>query len=117
MTIQKISQNLKNSKLISLYNNALFIFKCFLTNKTPSSARKHRKGTKPRTRKIGQMFFFFLLSSDGLAQYCMNLSHWFTHEIAAFCMEQYTTPSLYMCYMEKDLCRGVVYLTVVCDHP
>ena len=24
--------------------------------------------------------------------------------------------SLYM-YMEKDLCRGVVYFTVLCDHP
>ena len=24
--------------------------------------------------------------------------------------------SLYM-YMEKDLCKGVVYFTVLCDHP
>ena len=67
-----------------------------MANKTPSGARKHRKGTKPTTRKTGQMFFFllsffflllsflfFLLSSDGLAQYCMTPSRWFTHETAA----------------------------------
>jgi len=40
-------------------------------------------------------FFFFLLSSDGLAQYCVNLSRWFTHETVAFSMEQCTTPSLF----------------------
>jgi len=40
-------------------------------------------------------FFFFLLSSDGLAQYCVNLSRWFTHETAAFYTEQRTTPSLF----------------------
>jgi len=31
-----------------------------------------REITKPGTRKTGQMFFF-LLSSDGLAQYCLNV--------------------------------------------
>ena len=71
-----------------------------MTNKTPSGARKHRTSTKPRTHKTGQMFFFlsfFLLfsSSDGLAHYCVNLSRWFTHETAAFCTEQCTTPSLF----------------------
>ena len=35
----------------------------------------------------------FLLSSDGLAQYCVNLSRWFTHETAAFSTEQCTTRS------------------------
>jgi len=42
----------------------------------------------------GQIVFLFL-SSDGLAQYCVNLSRWFTHETAAFSMEQCTTPSLF----------------------
>ena len=65
-----------------------------MTNKTPSGARKHHKGTKPGTHKMGQMFFFFLLSSSvRLAQYCVNLSRWFTHETAAFCTEQCTTSS------------------------
>jgi len=74
-----------------------------MTNNTHSGVRKHREGTKPGTRKTGQMFFFllssffffFLLSSDGLAQYRVNLSRWFTHETAAFCTEQCTTPSLF----------------------
>ena len=35
----------------------------FMTKKTPSGARKYRKGTKPGTRKTGQMFFFLLSSS------------------------------------------------------
>ena len=51
------------------------------------------------------MFFFFLLSSDGLAQYCVNLSRWFTHETAAFCTEQCTTPSLFHSF---EVSRGTV---------
>jgi len=49
-------------------------------------------------RPIVFLSFFFLsffLSSDGLAQYCVNLSRWFTHETAAFSTEQYSTPSLF----------------------
>ena len=41
------------------------------------------------------LIVFLLLSSDGLAQYCVNLSRWFTHETAAFSTEQYITPSLF----------------------
>jgi len=37
----------------------------------------------------------FFLSSDGLAQCCVNLSRWFMHETAAFSTEQCTTPSLF----------------------
>jgi len=74
-----------------MYHSSLSVF---MANKTPSGARKHRKGTKPTTRKMVQMFFF-LLSSDGLARYCVNLSQWFTHETAAFCTEQCTTPLLF----------------------
>jgi len=59
-----------------------------MTNKTPSGARKHCKSTKQRTRKTKAKCF----SSDRLAQYCMNLSRWFTHKTAAFCTELCTTP-------------------------
>jgi len=76
-----------------------------MTKKTPSGARMYREGTKPGTRKTGQMFFFFLLlSSDGLAPYCVNLSRWFTHETAAFYTEQCTTPSLFHNF-EVTRCR------------
>ena len=66
----------------------------FMTNKTPSGAEKHHESSKPESSKVAKMFFF-LLSSDGLAQYCVNLSRWFMHETAAFYTEQCTTPSLF----------------------
>ena len=59
----------------------------FMTNKTPSGARKHRKVPNQELAKC-------FSSSEGLAQYCVNLLHWFTHERAAFCTEQCTTSSL-----------------------
>ena len=94
----KKSQNLINGKLISLYNNAPFIFKCY--NDQQYSQRREKTSRKYQTRNTqnGPNVFlssFFLLSSDGLAQYCVNLSHWFTHETAAFCTEQCTTPSFF----------------------
>ena len=90
----------------------------FMTNKTPNGARKHYESTQPNSSKTAKLFFFllsffpsfflsfvlsfclsfffsFFLSSDGLAQYCVNLSHWFTHKTAAFPTEQCTTPSLF----------------------
>jgi len=70
-----------------------------MTNKTPSGAEKHHESTEPESTKMIKLFFFLLLllllSSDGLAQYCINLSRWFTHETAAFYTEQCTTPSLF----------------------
>jgi len=70
-----------------------------MTNKTPNGARKHRESTQPNSSKTAKLFFFFFLSfflsSDGLAQHCVNLSRWFTHETAAFSTEQCTTPSLF----------------------
>ena len=65
-----------------------------MTNKTPSGAEKHHESSEPQSSKTTKMFFF-LLSSDGLAQYCVNLSRWFMHETAAFYTEQCTTPSLF----------------------
>ena len=55
---------------------------------------KHHESTEPESSETVKMFFFFLLSSDGLAQRCVNFSRWFTHETAAFYTEQCTTPSL-----------------------
>jgi len=67
-----------------------------MTNKTPNGAEKHHKSSEPESSKTAKMFFFFLSSSsDGLTQYCVNLSCWFTHETAAFYTEQCTTPSLF----------------------
>jgi len=65
---------------ITMYHSSSSVF---MTNKTPSGARKHCKSTKQRTRKTKAKCF----SSDRLAQYCMNLSRWFTHKTAAFCTE------------------------------
>ena len=66
----------------------------FMTNKTPNGARKHRESTQPNSSKMAKLFFYFL-PSDGLAQYCVNLSRWFTHKTAAFSTEQCTTPLLF----------------------
>jgi len=65
-----------------------------MTNKTPSGAEKHHESTEPESSKTVKMLFFLLSSSDGLAQCCVNFSQWFTHETAAFCTEQCTTPLL-----------------------
>ena len=73
----------------------------FMTNKTPNGTRKHRESTQPESSKTAKLFFFFFffffffLSSDGLAQYSVNLSRWFTHETTAFSTEQCTTQSLF----------------------
>ena len=59
----------------------------FMTNKTPSSARKHRKGTKPRTHKTGQNVF--LLSSSFFRWTSSILHEPLTlvyTQTAAFCM-------------------------------
>jgi len=42
MLIQKISQNLKNNKLISRYNNLPFIFKCSVALKTIMKVPKQK---------------------------------------------------------------------------
>jgi len=68
-----------------------------MTNRTPSGTEKPHESTEPESTKTTKLFFFLLLllSSDGLAQYCINLSRWFTHETAAFYTEQCTIPSLF----------------------
>ena len=92
----KISPNLKNGELISLYDNILFIFECFHDQQDSQWRKKaSRKYSTKQQQKLFFFFFFFFLSSDGLAQYCVNLSRWFTHETAAFSTEQCTTPPLF----------------------
>ena len=68
-----------------------------MTNKTPRVAKTRRESTTPGTRKTGKLFFFLSSSSssDNLAQRCLNLSQWFSHETAAFSTEQCNVPSLF----------------------
>jgi len=68
-----------------------------MANKTPSSAKKRHESTKPescQTAKIG----FLLLPSYMLhvVQNCVNLSQWFSHKTATFCMEQCMSPLLFL---------------------
>ena len=74
----------------------------FMTNNTPSGARKHRESTRPGTRKTGEMFFFLLLLSffrrassvlsESLTMILArnnSILHWAVHCPIAF----FTTPS------------------------
>jgi len=90
----KISPNLKNSKLISFYDNVLFIFECYHDQQNSQWREKALRKYPTKQQQNGQIVFFFFLSSDGVAQCCINLSRWFTHKTAAFFTEQCTTPSL-----------------------
>jgi len=71
-----------------------------MINKIPSGAEKHHESTEPESAKTTKLFFFFLFFlsfflQTVLAQYCVNLTHWFMHKTAAFYTEQCTTPSLF----------------------
>ena len=59
---QIISQNLKNSKLISFYENIPFTFECFMTYNTASGAKKHCESTEQESRQTARMFFRVLPS-------------------------------------------------------
>ena len=56
----KKSLNVRNGKLISLYNNLPFIC-VFVTNNTPIGAIKHHKSTEPESCQMAKKFFFLLL--------------------------------------------------------
>ena len=96
---KKISPNLRNGTLISLYNHIPFIFECFHDQQDSSHREKPSRKYHTRHSQNGQIvflsFFFFFLSSDNLAQRCLNLSRWFSHETAAFSTEQCNVPSLF----------------------
>jgi len=87
------SPNLKHGELISLYDSILFIFECFHDQQDSHWREKASRKYPTKQQQNGQIVF--LLSSDGLAQYFVNLSRWFTHKTAAFSTEQCTTPSLF----------------------
>ena len=76
-----------------------------MTHQVPGGLKVHRKNTKPEWQKGQNVFFLLLLlisSSDGLAQYCLNVG--WSHK--QLCMQ----PPLHTHYthiMEKDLSGGV----------
>ena len=78
---------------MSLYDNVLFIFECFHDQQDSQWCEKASRKYPAQQEQNGQIVF--LLSSDGLAPYCVNLLCWFTHETAAFYTEQCMTPSLF----------------------
>jgi len=45
-----------------------------MTSKTSSGAEKHHESTEPESSKADVFLLLLLFSSDGLAQYCVNLS-------------------------------------------
>jgi len=61
MMIQKISQNLRNSKLISLYNNLPFIIKCFHDKQHAQWHEKHCESSEPESCQTDKMLFFHIL--------------------------------------------------------
>ena len=59
----------QNDKLISLYYNVPFIFECLMTNKTPSSMKRHCKSTEPERHQMPKVSFvlsFFRWDSSKL---------------------------------------------------
>ena len=94
-----ISPNLRNGTLISLYNHIPFIFECFHDQQDSSHRENPSRKYHTRHSQNGQIVFlsFFLSSSssDNLAQRCLNLSRWFSHETVAFSTEQCNVPSLF----------------------
>jgi len=72
--------------------NVPFIFECFHDQQDSQWCMKALQRYQTNNSQNGPNVF---LSSDGLARYCVNLSQWFTHETAAFRMEQCTTLLLF----------------------
>ena len=56
----KISPNLKNGELISLYDNILFIFECFHDQQDSQWREKASRKYPTKTAKLFFFFFFFL---------------------------------------------------------
>ena len=78
-----------SSKLISLCNNVLFIFEWFHYQQDFSLMESIISQNRWNVSSS---------SSDRLAQYCLNLSRWFSHETAAFCTGQCISPLLFHKY-------------------
>ena len=94
---KKISPNPRNGTLISLYNHIPFIFECFHDQQDSSHRENPSRKYHTRHSQNGQIVFLSSSSSssDNLAQRCLNLSRWFSHETVAFSTEQCNVPSLF----------------------
>ena len=64
MLIQKISPNLRNGTLISLYNNIPFIFECFHDQQDSSRREKPSRKYHTRYSQNGQIVFLSSSSSS-----------------------------------------------------
>ena len=99
MTIQKNSQNLKNGKLISLYNNVPFTVECFhdqqVSQWREKASRRYQTRSSQNGRNVFLSFFFRRANSDVSESLTMVLArnssilHWAVHRPIAF----FTTPS------------------------
>jgi len=72
---------------MSLCDNVLFIFDCFMINKTTNGVTKHRKSTQPNSSKTVKLFL--RQASSMLRQplvYARNNSilYWAVHDPIAF---------------------------------
>ena len=96
----KISPNLKNSELNKpswqrTVHLRVFSWPTRLPMARESIAKIPNQTAAKRPNCFSSYSPFFFLSSDVLAQCCVNLSRWFTHITAVFFAEQCTTPSLF----------------------
>ena len=111
----QLNTNLKNSELISLYDSIQFILECFHDQEDSQWHKKALRKYPTKQQQNGQSIFL-PLSSDGLAQYCVNLSCWFMHEMAAFSTEQCTTPSLFHNFEASQGARSHTHLNTTASN-
>ena len=76
----KKSQNLKNNKLVSLYDNVPFIFECFMIYNMLSSVKNNVPPPPLLLLLLFLLFFVFF----GQASSKVTLSRWVMHKTAAF---------------------------------
>lgn len=92
---RKVQQNfeLYLNKCKNIYNNipVICIFECFHVQHYSQHLEKPSLKYQTHNLQNGQIFFL-LISSDKLAQHCLNLSRWFSHETTAFSTEQGNVP-------------------------
>ena len=119
MIIQIISQNLKNSKLISLYSIVLFIFKCFSWWTTSPVAWKSI--AKVLNQKVARQPNGFLSSSffRWASSFLCDSFAMVLHKTAAFYTKQCTISSLFhsfeVSWDAPELVTEELWLHVRCD--
>ena len=60
----KISQNLRNNKLLAFKTTYHSSLSAFMMNNTLSGAKKHRESTEPERCQTAKMFFFLSSSTS-----------------------------------------------------